>query len=126
MCSCANVSKRLMASRNEPALRTWSQVSVVKLAAGIRQPMRSRSVGEGQLTAQRSDGGIDRFHKYALTVKLTTCISSCGRNGGSGGSHTSSQDFASSKIQPSSMTSAESFVTYTPCSSHVVATCITT
>lgn len=39
---------------------------------------------------------------------------------------TSSSEFASSKIQPNSMTSAESFVTYTPCSSHVVATWITT
>lgn len=39
---------------------------------------------------------------------------------------TSSQDFASSRIHPNSITSAESFVTYTPCSSQVVATWMTT
>jgi hypothetical protein len=38
---------------------------------------------------------------------------------------TSSQLLASSRIHPSSITSAESFVTYTPCSSQVVATWIT-
>lgn len=35
---------------------------------------------------------------------------------------TSSSVFALSRIQPISITSAESFVTYTPCSSQVVAT----
>lgn len=39
---------------------------------------------------------------------------------------TSSQLLLSSNIQPSSMTSAESLVTYTPCSSQVVATWMTT
>lgn len=39
-----------------------------------------------------------------------------------GAVRTSSRVFASTKIQPISMTSAESFVTYTPCSSQVVAT----
>lgn len=39
---------------------------------------------------------------------------------------TSSRVFASTKIQPISITSAESLVTYTPCSSQVVATWMTT
>ena len=33
--SCAKLSKRLMASRNVPAVRTCSHVSVVKLAKRI-------------------------------------------------------------------------------------------
>jgi hypothetical protein len=33
MCSCAKLVNRSMASLKEPALRTWSQVRVVKLAA---------------------------------------------------------------------------------------------
>ena len=41
------------------------------------------------------------------------------------GERTSSQVLVSNKIQPNSMTSAESLVTYTPCSSQVVATWMT-
>jgi len=35
VCSWANAVNLSMASRKEPALRTWSQVSVVKLAAKV-------------------------------------------------------------------------------------------
>jgi hypothetical protein len=78
-----------------------------------------------QLTAKWCDGSVDGFDQNAFSVQLpknrqqqqefsfAICL-------------TSSQVLVSSNSHPSSITSAESFVTYTPCSSHVVATCMTT
>lgn len=76
------------------------------------------------LTAERRYGSIDRLDEDALPVKLRRVSrelhSQVKRRREVQG--TSSQLFASSRIQPSSITSAESLVTYTPCSSQVVAT----
>ena len=80
------------------------------------------------LTAERRNGGIDGLNQDALTMQLAGQFCQiaveldffCRRG------LTSSSELASSKIQPNSITSAESFVTYTPCSSQVVATWMTT
>ena len=65
------------------------------------------------LTAEGGDGRVDGLDEHAFTVKLAKRVNDWQSKGQRGGL-TSSQDFASSRIQPSSMTSAESFVTYTP------------
>lgn len=81
------------------------------------------------LTAQRSYRCIDGLHEHVLAVQLLQTRAVRHQPWGKLWDltqPTSSKLFASNRIQPSSMTSAESRVTYTPCSSHVVATCITT
>ncbi len=68
-CSLANVSKRLIASRNVPALRTCSQVSVVKLAIdGLRDILELGSCK--RLTAERCDRCVDRLDKDTFAVEL--------------------------------------------------------
>jgi hypothetical protein len=66
---------------------------------------------EGVLTAEGRNGRVDGLDEDALAVELFG--GSAGGQAGHGGRgpHTSSHDFASSRIQPSSMTSAESLVT---------------
>ena len=125
-CSWAKFLKRSIASWKEPAVRTWSQVRVVKLAVKVNM-----SAGLGvhvvskRLTAQRRDGRVDWLDEDALAVELQVSSAPCWGNVWCCNVFTSSQDFASSRIHPSSITSAESLVTYTPCSSQVVATCMT-
>jgi hypothetical protein len=75
-------------------------------------------------TAERCDWGVDWLDKNTFTVELYAW-SVTAASIGLASAVTSSHDFASSRIHPSSITSAESFVTYTPCSSHVVATWMT-
>lgn len=129
-CSWANASKRLIASRNVTAVRTFSQVRVVRLAE-IYHQYAARSGGMAH-----SNRAIDSLHSGVIgvltgfTSMLSRCIYDCASeplgSAAKAYQHTSSQVLASSKSQPISMTSAESLVTYTPCSSQVVATCITT
>lgn len=87
-------------------------------------------VDAAALTAKRCNWGIYRLDKGAFTMKLYQDVVSLGLKHFMTFDmiiqHTSSQVFASKRIQPSSITSAESLVTYTPCSSQVVATWITT
>src|SRR6266480_2500217 len=110
MCSLANWSNLLTASRKVPAFRTCSQVSVVRLAVDwVRIDVCSvRGVNGGILTAKWSDRGVDGFDEDTLSMELDfSAVSE--RFSRLGAKQTSSQVFASSRIQPSSMTSAESF-----------------
>lgn len=68
-------------------------------------------VGSGRvLTAEGSNRGIDGLHEDAFTMELWCDVSEASELE-LRGRHTSSQLLASSKIHPSSMTSAESLVT---------------
>lgn len=109
-----------MASRKVPAERTCSQVRVVKLA-GQRQPLNAHTGGANlverlELTAERSDGGVDGFDEHTLPVQLLRRTRSAGLHSSrqhcqTQAARTSSHVFVSSKIHPSSITSAESLVT---------------
>jgi hypothetical protein len=72
-CSWANVSKRLIASRNVPALRTWSQVRVVRLAAGRGQVEGQKGErGEGGDSLQSAVMGV--LTGLTKTLSLWSCI----------------------------------------------------
>lgn len=101
-------------------MRTCSQVRVVKLAEGFVsqrsaydcEDCRSAAQYNLKLTAQGSNGGVDGLDKDAFTVKLEIVrilleLVDVEKRF----LHTSSQLFASNKIHPSSITSAESLVT---------------
>jgi len=81
------------------------------------------------------EGSILHRGVIGVLTGLTSTLSRCSyadadslvrRKGPGGRDHTSSSVFALSNSHPTSITSAESLVTYTPCSSHVVATWMTT
>jgi hypothetical protein len=81
------------------------------VVGGARVATRNRR--EETLTAQGSNGGIYRLHENGFTMKLGIVSEELQTHlgGGGGGGGTSSQVFASRRIHPNSMTSAESFVT---------------
>ena len=67
-----------MASRNVPAVRTCSQVRVVRLACGIlaeSQQIEEILVGcLKTLTAKRSNRSVDRLDEDTLPMDLRCCI----------------------------------------------------
>ncbi len=67
--SCAKLSNLLIASRNDPADRTCSQVNVVKLAVEWVSQVHTQE-HELQLTAKRGYRGVDRFNQDALPMNL--------------------------------------------------------
>lgn len=65
-----------MASRKDPAVRTCSQVSVVRLAAlqvriFLTYLYRSLCVA---LTAERGDGCVDRLYQHTLAMNLSDLV----------------------------------------------------
>lgn len=82
-CSEAKASNLLIASRKVPALRTCSQVRVVKLARErsslsacrtARKHSQARA-GRERLTAKRGDGCIDGLYQNTLTGDLFQNVS---------------------------------------------------
>jgi len=73
MCSLAKLSKRVTASLNVPALRTCSQVRVVRLAKVVVSDCAGIGAGNsrsGRRTAEGRDRSVDRLDQNALAVKL--------------------------------------------------------
>lgn len=64
-----------MASLKDPALRTCSQVKVVRLATVLSQQESTAAAKRGTLTAERSDGSVNWLHECTLTVQLVGDVS---------------------------------------------------
>lgn len=125
-CSLANASKRFMASRKVPALRTCSQVRVVRLAVELYVSQCSNPVSTLSCVGFGLQLEIGLFACHLLhngvigvLMGLTSTLSRCNWMADQQMSSmalmtmelTSSQDLASKRIHPSSITSAESLVT---------------